>query len=170
MKFPQLMFWRYKWWYQNTKHENHQLLVCLFVCMCVWVCCVYYLFRLHPSPTSSRLQAENCTSSNCLTFYGSEIVSLSLMDNDGASPCYVNLCDNETTEQPCCSTGGSREKADNPERAARSWLTTRPRAPCSVTLLPYVHMGDGGVMVMCCSLLRFRIPGFDLRPWYSCGL
>lgn len=107
--------------------------VCLLVC--VWLC-VYYLFRLHASPTSSRLQAENCTSSNCLTFYGSEIVSLSLMDNDGASPCYVNLCDNETTEQPCCSTGGSWEKADNPERAARSWLTTRPRAPCSVTLLP----------------------------------
>lgn len=106
-----------------------------FMCLFVGVC-VYYLFRLHASPTSSRLQAENCTSSNCLTFYGSEIVSLSLMDNDGASPCYVNLCDNETTEQPCCSTGGSWEKADNPERAARSWLTTRPRAPCSVTLLP----------------------------------
>lgn len=68
--------------------------------------CAYYLFHLHLSPPSAHLQTENCTSSNCLTFYGSEIVSLSLMDNDGASPCYVNLCDNETTEQPCCSTRG----------------------------------------------------------------
>lgn len=126
--------------------------------------CVYALFRLHPSPPSLHLQAENCTNSNCLTFYRSEIVSLSLMDNDGASPCYVNLCDNETTEQPCCFTRGSWEKADNPERAARSCLTTRPRAPCSVTLLLYIHMGDGCVIVMCCSCLRFHIPGFDLRP------
>lgn len=130
--------------------------VCLFVCVC-------YL-RLLPSPTSSRLQAENCTSSNCLTFYSSKIVSLSLMDNDGASPCYVNLCDNETTEQPYCSTGGSQEKADNPKRAACSWLTTRPRAPCSVTLLLYTHMEDGNVMVMCWSRLNFHIPSFDLRP------
>lgn len=70
------------------------------------------------------------------------------MDNDGASPCRVNLCDNETTEQPRRSTGGSQEKADNPERAARRWLTTRPRAPCSIALLPYVHMGDCGVTIM----------------------
>lgn len=129
-----------------------------------------YLFRLHPSPPSSHLQAENCTSSNCLTFYGSKIVSLSLMDNDGASPCYVNLCDNETTEQRCCSTRGSREKADNPEGAAHSCLMTRPRAPYSVTLLLYFHMGDGSVMVMCCSCLNFHILGFDLRPLYSCAV
>lgn len=85
--------------------------------------------RLHPSPPSSHLQAENCSGSNCLTFYGCEIVSLSLMDNDGASPCYVKLRDNETTDQPCCSSGGSWEKADNPEGASPCCLTTRPRAP-----------------------------------------
>jgi len=92
--------------------------------------------------------------------YGSEIVSLSLMDNDGASPCYVNLCDNETTQQTCCSTGGSWEKADNPERAAHSWITTRPRAPWSITLLPYTHIRDAGITVMCCSLVSV----FTLLP------
>lgn len=104
--------------------------------------------RLHPSPPSSHLQAENCSGSNCLTFYGCEIVSLSLMDNDGASPCYVKLCDNETTDQPCCSSGGSWERADNPEGASPCCLTTRPRAPCSLTLLLDVHRGDGGVTLM----------------------
>lgn len=129
---------------------------CVSVCLSAPVC-------LHLSPPSSLLQAENCIGSNCLTFYGSEIVSLSLMDNDGASPCYANLCDNETTDQPCCSTSGSREKADNPEGASRCCLTTRPRAPCSVTLLLYVHMGDGGVTEMCCFCLCFHVAGFDLR-------
>lgn len=51
------------------------------------------------------------------------------MDNDGASPCYVKLRDNETTDQPRCSSGGSLEKADNPEGASPCCLTTRPRAP-----------------------------------------
>lgn len=110
--------------------------------------CLSAPVRLHLSPPSSHLQAENCTGSNCLTFYGSEIVSLSLMDNDGPSPCYVKLCDNETTDQPCCSSRGSWEKADNPEGASRCCLTTRPRAPCSVTLLLDVHRGDGRVTVM----------------------
>lgn len=160
-----------KWWQANTHHAS-SLCVCL-CSMCVCVCC---LFRLHPSPPSSHLQAENCTSSNCLTFYGSEIVSLSLMDNDGASPCYVNLCDNETTEQPRRSTGGSWEKADNPGRVARSCLTTRPRAPRSVTpsaAHPHGRQGgEGGVGVtaVCCCRLRFHIPAFDLRPWCSRGL
>lgn len=109
------------------------------------------------SPPSSHHQAENCTGSNCLTFYGSEIVSLSLMDNDGASPCYVKLCDNETTDQPCCSSRGSWEKADNPEGASCCCLTTGPRAPYRVTLLLGVHRGDRGVTVMCGFCLRLHI-------------
>lgn len=135
-----------KWWQANTRHASSLCVCVCAACACVCACC---LFRLHPSPPSSHLQAENCTSSNCLTFYGSEIVSLSLMDNDGASPCYVNLCDNETTEQPRRSTGGSWEKADNPGRAARSCLTTRPRAPRGVTpsaAHPHGRLGgEGGV-------------------------